>query len=177
MANSALMLFAVVLCGSFVMAQPKAGQTELGKTESDIRDQIVGTWKLVSSEQIMKDGTIQRDSRFGAHGKGYLMYQRDGHMCAYLTNPDLPKWADAAHPTKEEKVVAADEMFAYCGRYEIDVKLKQIIHLPEVATDPAYVGSRQIRPYTFHDGRLIFSDVEKDDPTAARWRIVWEKAR
>ena len=31
----------------------------------------------------------------------------------------------------------------YCGRYEIDVKQKQIVHLPEVATSPTDVGSRQ----------------------------------
>jgi hypothetical protein len=45
-----------------------------------------------------------------------------------------------------------------------------------VATDPGYVGSRQIRPYVFEGGRLILSDVEKDDPMVARWKIVWEKA-
>jgi hypothetical protein len=55
------------------------------------------------------------------------------------------------------------------------VKQKRIVHLPEVATDPGYVGSRQSRPYRFEGGRLIFSDVEKDDPSVARWQIVWEK--
>ena len=38
--------------------------------------------------------------------------------------------------TLEEKVAVADGTFAYCGRYEIDIKQKQIIHLEEVATDP-----------------------------------------
>jgi hypothetical protein len=166
MRNSTCILLASVLCGSSV----------LGQTESDIRDRIVGTWKLVSSEQIMKDGSTRPDPRFGAHGEGFLMYQHDGYMCAYLVNPDLPKWADALHPTKEEKLAAADGMFSYCGRYEIDVKQNHIVHLPEVATDPRYVGSRQIRPYTFQDGHLILSDVEKDDSTFVRWKIVWEKA-
>jgi hypothetical protein len=96
-------------------------------------------------------------------------------MCAQLVNPELPKWADPTHTTQEEKVAAADGTFAYCGRYEIDVNHKWIIHLPEVATDPGYVGSRQIRPYRFEGGHLIFSDVEKKYPSAARWNIVWEK--
>jgi hypothetical protein len=55
------------------------------------------------------------------------------------------------------------------------VKHKQIVHLPEVATDPGYVGSRQIRPYLLEGGRLILSDVEKDDQFVARWKIIWEK--
>ena len=31
----------------------------LAQTEAEIRDRIVGTWKLVSTEQTMKDGTIR----------------------------------------------------------------------------------------------------------------------
>ena len=147
------------------------------QTESEIRDQIVGTWKMVSAEDIMKDGTTRPFPSFGPHGKGFLMYQRDGYMCAVLVNPDRPKWADPAHATPEEKVAAADGTFAYCGRYEIDTKQKQIIHLPEVATNPGYVGSRQVRPYAFEGGRLVLSHVVKDDPSVSGWKIVWEKAQ
>ena len=166
MRNVMFILLAVMLCASSV----------LGQTESDIRDQIVGTWKLVSTEQTMKDGTTCPYPRYGTHARGLLMYQRDGYMCADLVNPERPKWTDPVHPTTQEKLAAADGAFAYCGRYEIDVKQKQIVHVPEVATDPGYVGSRQIRPYTFQDGRLILSDLEKNDPAVARWKIVWEKA-
>jgi hypothetical protein len=148
-----------------------------GQTESEIRDQIVGTWKLVSTEQTMKNGTTRPHPEYGAHGKGFLMYQRDGYMCADLVNPDRPRWASDSHPTSEEKLAAGGGTFAYCGRYEIDVKKRQIIHLPQVATDPGYVGSRQVRPYTFQDGRLILGDEEKEDPAVARWKIVWEKVQ
>jgi hypothetical protein len=167
MGNSTPILVASVLAGSSLP----------GQTESDIRDRFVGTWKLVSTEQTMKDGTSRPYPLYGAHAKGFLMYQRDGYMCAYLVNPDRPKWADPLHPTPEEKLAAADGTFAYCGRYEIDVKQEQVVHVPEVATDPGWVGSRQIRPYTFQDGRLILSDDEKNDPAVARWKIVWEKAQ
>jgi Lipocalin-like domain len=54
----------------------------VGQTESEIRDRIVGTWKLVSAEQTMKDGTTRPYPQLGAQGKGFLMYQRDGYMCA-----------------------------------------------------------------------------------------------
>jgi hypothetical protein len=165
--DSIFVLLAFVLCAS----------SAFGQTEAEIRDRIVGTWKLVSTEQTMKDGSTRPDPRFGAQGKGFLMYQGDGYMCADLVNPNRPKWADHVHPTPEEKRAAADGTFAYCGRYEIDVKQKQIVHLPEVATDSGYVGSRQVRPYSFQDGHLILSDIVKNDPTVARWKIVWEKAQ
>lgn len=143
--------------------------------ESEIRDRIVGTWRLVSTEETMNDGTTRPFPVFGPRGKGILMYQPDGYMCAVITNPDRLKWADPAHGTPEEKAAAADGTFSYCGRYEIDAKHETIVHLPEVASVPGFVGSRQIRPYCFEDGRLIFSDVEKDDPLVASWKIEWEK--
>ena len=141
-------LFGFVLCFA-----PMSGQTD-----SDIASQVVGTWKLVSTEETMKNGTTRPFPSFGPHAKGLLIYQPDGYMSAQLVNPD-----------------AVDGAFAYCGRYEIDVKHSQIVHLPEVATDRGYVGSRQIRPYRLEGGRLIFSDLEKNDPSVERWKIVWEK--
>src|SRR5215469_15672190 len=110
MKGSALVLFGFVLCTGSAFSQ----------TESEIRDRIVGTWKLVSTEETMKNGTTRPFPSFGPRAKGFLMYQRDGHMCADLVNPDRPA---------------------------------------------GYVGSRQIRPYRFEGGRLILSDVEKDDPS------------
>lgn len=163
------------LLGFVLCAAPALGQTELAQTESEIRNQIVGTWKLISNEEILKDGTIRPFIGFGPHAKGFLMYQRDGYMCADLVNPDRPKWADPLHTTSEEKAATAEGTFAYCGRYEIDVKNRQIVHLPEVATDPGYVGSRQIRPYVLEGRRLILSDVVKDDPSVIGWKIIWEK--
>lgn len=148
-----------------------------GQTESEIRERIVGTWKLVSMEETMKDGTTRPFPSFGPHAKGFLMYHRDGYMCAQLVNLDRPKRSDPAHATPEEKLAVADGTFAYCGRYEIDVKQQWIVHLPEVATDPGYMGSRQIRPYRFERGRLILSDLEKNDPSVARWTIVWERVQ
>ncbi len=97
-------------------------------------------------------------------------------MCADLVNPDRPEWGDPDNPTPEEKITTVDGSFAYCGRYEIDVKEQSIIHLPEVATNPGYVGSRQIRPYEFVAGRLVLSDASTI-PGVVRWQIVWEKVR
>jgi hypothetical protein len=167
MIGSALLPFGLAFCAASCF----------GQTESEVRDRIVGTWKLVSTEETLKGGTTRPFPAFGPHGTGFLMYQRDGYMCAVLTNPDRFKLADPAHATPDEKVADADGTFSYCGRYEIDVKQERIVHLPEVATSPGYVGSRQVRPYHFEGTRLIFSDVEKDDPSVARWKIVWEKVQ
>src|SRR5262249_17033568 len=133
-------------------------ELKIMKSELEIRDRLIGTWKLVSTEETLNDGSTRPFSGYGPHAQGFLMYQSDGYMCAVL-----------------EKL--GDGAFAYCGRYQIDVEQEQIVHLPEVATDPEFVGSRQVRPYVFEGDRLIFSDSEKHDSSVSRWKIVWEKAR
>ena len=84
MKNGTLMLAALLMGNGTVFAQ----------SEAEIRDRIVGTWKLVSTEQILKDGTTRPYPTYGSHGKGFLMYSRDGYMCADPVNPDRPRWVD-----------------------------------------------------------------------------------
>jgi hypothetical protein len=161
-------IIAVVLSASgFLCAQ----------SESQIRDRIVGTWKLVSAEYTMKDGSKRPYGDLGPRGKGFLIYAADGYMCADLVNPDRLKWADVVHPKMEERLSLANRSFAYCGRYEIDATKKQIVHLPKVASRPDYVDSRQVRPYKFEGGGLVLSDVETEESGVVRWKIVWEKVR
>jgi hypothetical protein len=167
MKGYASVLVAVLICSR--LASPQS--------EPEIRDRLVGTWKLISTEYTMKDGSKHPYPDSGPNGKGFLMYTRDGYMCAVMANPDRPKWVDAAHPTTEEKLSAAENSFAYCGRFKIDPQKKQIIHLPEVSTSLPFGGTRQVRPFMFEDGRLVLSGMETEEPGAVRWKIVWERVR
>lgn len=146
------------------------------QSQSAVLRRLVGTWKLVSTQETLKNGSTRPFPQFGSHGKGFLMYQADGYMCAQMDNPDRAK-PDSVIPTGGEKLTAGCGSFAYCGRYEVDVDRKQIVHLPEIASDPSFLRSRQIRPYEFDGNCLIFSDIEKRDPEVARWKIVWRKVR
>src|SRR5882762_5463170 len=74
--------------------------------------QFVGTWKLVSTEENLKDGTSRPYQDVGAHGTGYLIYTPDGHMCVELIGADRPKWNFP--PTTAQKIAAMDTFSAYC---------------------------------------------------------------
>jgi len=149
---------------------------QAGQEEALVRHKIVGTWKLVLEENTLKDGS--KTHEFGPNGKGYLMYSADGHMCAVEMNPHRAKWKDPANPTQQEKAVAFDGSYGYCGPYQIDTKHNQLIHLPEVSTGPGYVGTRQLRPYQFEGNRLILSGgTVEDEPEVLSWKVVWEKVR
>jgi hypothetical protein len=60
MRTSASLLLGFVLCAAPAFSQ----------TESEIRDRLVGTWKMVSAEDMMKDGQRtampRGDAIFGA---------------------------------------------------------------------------------------------------------------
>jgi hypothetical protein len=147
------------------------------RDSASVRRQFVGTWKLVSTAEKLKDGSVRPYNEVGAKGAGYLMYSAEGTMCAELMKSERPKWDDP--PTAEQKIAAIEGFTAYCGRFEID-PIKQVMwHYPDLAWKPNYVGTKQARPYRFEGGRLIFSDqvspVDKDD--VVQWTIVWEKVK
>jgi hypothetical protein len=105
------------------------------------------------------------------------MYALDGHVCARLINPDRPAWKEAGHPTDAEKISAFDGFFAYCGKYEVHEAKHVMMHFPDVASWPGFVGSKQPRPYTFSDSGdlLTFSGKEMDEPGAESYSITWRK--
>jgi hypothetical protein len=149
---------------------------QIGTDETAVRSKIVGTWKLLLTENTLKDGSKTHD--YGPNGKGFLIYSNDGYMCAELMDPDRPKWKNPDQPTQEEKASAFDDSAGYCGRYQIDTKHHLLVHLPEVSSAPSYVGSRQIRQYRFEGGLLILSGGPvEDEPDLASWKLVWERVR
>jgi len=145
-------------------------------TEAEVRKKLVGTWKVVSSEETMKDGTRRPNPHIGPHGKAFLVYSADGYMCAELMNSDRPTWKDKVKPTDDEKLSSFNGFFAYCGRYEIHADKNYLVHLPEVSMTQDYLGTRQIRPYKFEGNRMILGDKVSDgNEGVVAWQIVWEK--
>ncbi|HMI51007.1 MAG TPA: lipocalin-like domain-containing protein [Candidatus Saccharimonadales bacterium] len=50
----------------------------------NVQVQFVGTWKLISTEEKLKDGSSRPYQDVGRRGIGYLIYTTDGHMCAEI---------------------------------------------------------------------------------------------
>lgn len=137
---------------------------------------LIGTWRLVSAGNIHKDGRFEPFAEYGPHPIGYLMYDVTGHMCVSLANPNHPRWANADKPTDAEKIESFRVMFAYCGTYEIQEKEHRVIHRPEMASWPDYVGTDQVRPYRLEGNRLILSGHETaPGDEASDYQIIWER--
>ena len=51
--------------------------------------QLIGTWRLVATRQLLSDGTVRPEVGLGPRGVGYVISTTDaGRMCAFLSNPE-----------------------------------------------------------------------------------------
>jgi hypothetical protein len=88
--------------------------------QASLRDQIVGTWSVVSWEQTRPDG--YKDQAFGAKPNGMNIFDPGGHFSLIILRSDLPKVAanDRKKPAPEEAFALATGMIAYFGTYTVD---------------------------------------------------------
>lgn len=142
-------MFRVVLAlvlTSHCMQTQNTKMSDPKSSEQSATARVMGTWRLISAGNIDKNGKFEPLPEFGPHPIGYRMYDATGHMCVSLANPNHPKWVNSEKPTNAEKLESYRVMFAYCGTYEVQQKEQRVIHRPEMASWPHYVGSEQFRP-------------------------------
>ena len=146
-------------------------------SEAAARKPFVGTWRLVSSTEVLPDGT-QRPYGFGAHPDGILMYDAHGYMCAQVVNTDRPKWKDPDHPTPEEVKTAFDGFGGYCGTYTVDPKNSTLAHIPKVPFAPDLVDQPKPRTYKFEKGKLVYTGTEPfEGGGETHWTMTWERVK
>jgi hypothetical protein len=168
----ALSLFCAV-AGSLGQSGPSSSQT---KSAVPLAGRLLGTWRLISIGSFRPDGTFEPEPELGPHPIGYLMYDSTGHMCVSLANPNHPRWANPEKPTEAERLHSFDVMFAYCGTYEVQEKEQRVIHRPEMASWPHYVGTDQFRNIRMEGNRLILSDKETPpNGEPHEYFITWER--
>jgi hypothetical protein len=171
LAIGAVILFAVM---SPAQEPPATNKAPKATVHSSAMKPFVGTWKLVSSQETLANGTVQPYG-FGPHPAGIIMYDAKGNMCAQVVNTDRPKWKDPDKPTPEEVKTAFDGFGGYCGTYTVDEKNSTMAHHPEVSLDPNQVGQPKPRSYRFEGNHLIYSGTDQSPDGEVKWVMTWEK--
>ena len=141
-----------------------------------IREQLLGTWRLLSYYTEGTDGSIVYP--MGEHVLGYIMYLSDGYMSANLMVPGRPAYTGgtASTATPEERAAATLGYFGYAGRYDVDEAARGVRHHIEVALAPNLAGSTQFRHVRFDGRRLLL----RGDPVPIGERMAahvinWER--
>lgn len=136
---------------------------------------FIGTWRLVSLEAHKGKDILYP---FGEDAVGYIMYNPDGFMSAFLAPKERMNFesGDIGGGSVEEKVAAADTFVGYCGRFE--VLSDRVVHHVEVSFFPNWLGDRQERFFIFKDNRLTLSTAPllyQGEMQSAH--ITWEKVK
>jgi hypothetical protein len=138
-------------------------------------EKFIGTWKLVSLELRRGDKVSYP---FGEDAVGYIMYNPDGYMAAFLAPKRRIKFdsADIMGGTVEEKVAAAETFVSYCGSFEV---LEDVVgHRVEASFFPNWVGDKQERFYKFNGDRLTLSTAPMlvyGEMQSAH--LIWERVK
>jgi lipocalin-like protein len=139
---------------------------------------FVGAWKLVSYESRDNLGTVQYPLGQGLVGQ--LLYDGRGNMSAMLMRPDRPAFdsKDPLRGTDAEVRAAFTGFTAYFGTYTVDAAKGTVTHHVRAASYPNWVGSDQLRFFTFDGPRLVLSTPPiQMGGQSLTTLVVWERLR
>jgi hypothetical protein len=116
----------------------------LGQQQS-LKDQLVGTWTLLSWEQKKGDGT--KVERYGTGPNGIAAFDARGRYIITVMRSDRAKYASNAlwQGTPEENKETADGTITYFGTYSINEADSSIAIHVEGSSFPNWNGTDQKR--------------------------------
>ena len=163
MTTTALVCLAVGLSASDALAQQKS-----------LKEQLVGTWTLVSSDQVRPDGTKLR--QFGSDPKGINVFDANGRFFVMIASADNLQIASIGSKTNSEEDGVIVESIAYYGTYTVNEEVTVIsLHL-DASTFPNQVGTDQKRTIT----SLTADELKYSSPAAisgVQVHQVWKRAK
>ena len=130
--------------------------------QKSLKDQLVGTWTVVSWEQTRSDGN--KFERFGTSPKGVNIFDANGRFFVMFARPDLPKIAsnNPSTPTPEEAKAIVGGAISYFGTYTVDEANKTITLRIEASSFPNQLGMDQKRTISI----LTADELKYSNPVA-----------
>jgi len=110
-------------------------------------DKLVGAWKLVSYE-VEVQATGQKGPIMGERPTGYATFSPEGRVFFVLTGEGRK-----AAKTDQERAELLGTLVAYSGTYSVEGD--QWATNVEVAWNPEWVGTKQVRNFKLDGERLV----------------------
>ena len=158
---------ALTVCGAALLLH--------GQSQPSLRNQLVGTWRFVSSTQRLADGTTRPDPQTGPKGLGYLIYTQSGQVCVVVGNSERPRWQSPHAPTDGEVRSAFEGLTAYAGTFQVDETERSVVHHIEIDRVPNSMGAERKRFCSLTGSRLTLRAAPPLPAGVQEWTIVWER--
>jgi Lipocalin-like domain len=141
-----------------------------------LKDQLVGTWSLMSWEELRRDGSKVRPL-WGSNTQGILMFDGQGHF-SFQAISQFPKFAsnDRKRTTPAENQALSQSVYAYFGRYAVNEAQREIIVHIERSTFPNMSGTNSRRVIT----SLTGDELKYNNPATLSGRqtyFVWKRVQ
>jgi hypothetical protein len=144
--------------------------------QKTIKEQLVGTWTLVSAVDIAADG--KRSDTWGPTVKGSAIYDANGRYSFMIVRGDLPKVAsnNRMTATGDEGKALMTGMIAYFGTYTVNEADKTVSHKVEGSSFANIVGTEAKRIIT----SISADEMKYTNPSSTqgtRVEGVWKRAK
>lgn len=147
----------------------------LSRPES-LKEQLVGTWRSVSTVVTRKDGT--RLEPFGKQPVGILIFTANGNVALIVTRSDAPKIAasNRLEGTPEEYRAIMRGTHAFFGTYGIDDGAKSFTISILGGTFPNEVGRQSKRTVTAINSDELKFTYAAGGAAGALAQATWRRA-
>ena len=144
--------------------------------QKTLKEQLVGTWILVSVVQTTKDGV--KSDRWGPNPRGQAIFEQNGRFSFMIVRSDVPKFASAditqVAPAESKAVIIG--MTANFGTWSVDEATKTVTTNIEAAWYPNLVGGTQKRIIS----SLTADELKYTNPASVLGTsddAVWKRAK
>ena len=137
--------------------------------QKSLKEQVVGTWNIVSVEEVYPDG--RKETPWGPNMKGAVSFDPTGKVLLMIIGGDLPT-------TSGKPQEAARQVVAYFGTYSVDEGAKTIAYTAERATIPVFDGLARKATVTVTGDELRQSSAPVTGPQGTFTpRLVMRRAK
>lgn len=146
------------------------------KNKKEIYSEILGSWALVSVENINPDGT--KTFPYGTEPRGILFFDEKGNYAIQIYKNERPKIksGDKNKCTPEENALIVQGSNAHFGKFEIDEANKTIIFKIKTASFPNWENEEQKRYFTNNSNELkyVVTNTTQGGKSVTA-EVVWKK--
>lgn len=144
------------------------------------REQLVGTWRLISITRITPQGP-RSDPFYGEHCRGLLIYDPSGWMSvqiaagtrAFMATPEARRSRPAGDARRESALL--DTYYAYYGTWVYDASRGTVAHTILSSLYPAEQSLTYAQEVRLRGAQMIFTTRSAGAEGETRQVKIWER--